>query len=113
MLPMLTWAVLSSNHIATQRLDGYVISALMATCTAGQPQCFTEQMALVIPSAAAEECASTTPWLPRRPHWQLSGTMLQMMGLLTLWWHRATSMMAGTIMPVAINSVPVLTPVSE
>ena len=38
MLPMFTWAALSSRHTATKRLAGFVISAQMATCTAGQPE---------------------------------------------------------------------------
>ena len=36
MLPMLTWAKLTSNHTAIGRFGGYVISVQMVTCTAGK-----------------------------------------------------------------------------
>ena len=36
MLPMPTWAPLTSSHTATGRSGGHVSSAQMATCTAGQ-----------------------------------------------------------------------------
>ena len=104
MLLMHILATLSSNHIAAKRLAGYVTSAQMATCTAGQPQCTTGQMVMDVLSATDAKYASITAWLPRTLPWQLSGTMLQIIVRLKAWWHKA-SVLAGSVMLVATSGV--------
>ena len=85
MLPMLTWALLTSHQRLAGKFGGCVISAQMATCTAGRQLLLTGAMAVVVPRAAAAKGASTTPELPRLPCWHLSGTMRQTMLHLTAW----------------------------
>ena len=80
-----------------EKSGGYVISAQMATCTAGRPLLSTEAMAGVALSAAGAKCASTTPCPPRLPRWQLSGTMQQMLVLLTMCWHTAIIQLGGCV----------------
>ena len=58
---------------------------------------------MVALSAAAAKCASTTPWLPWLPWLQLSGTMKQMMLHLTMWWHKAFSLLVGSVVSVATS----------
>ena len=82
-----------------------MISAQTASCTA-ELKCRAGQMAKVVLSAAAAKFASTTAWLPRLPQWQLSGTMRQTMVLLTVWWHKAASLLVGTVTLVATSGVP-------
>ena len=60
MLPMLTWAPLTSHQGLAGRSHGYVISVQMATCTAGRRLSTAGPEALVVLSAAAAKCASTT-----------------------------------------------------
>ena len=79
MLPMLSWATLSSNHKATNRSGGHVISVQMDIDTAGQHLSSIEPTATGVLSAVATKCASTTPWLPRLPWLQLNGIMTQML----------------------------------
>ena len=66
MLLMLTLATVSSHCTATKRWDECVVSAQLATCTAGQPPCLARQTAVAVLSAAAARCASTSPWLPTK-----------------------------------------------
>ena len=105
MLPTHTWVLLTSSHTATRMSGGDVISAQMATCTAGRPPLQTGAVALVALSAAGAKCASTTPWQPRLPGWQLSGTMKQMLVLLTMWWHKAIIQSGGGVRCVATSGV--------
>ena len=105
MLPMPTWVRLTSSHTAAGRSGGYVISAQMATCTAGRQLFTAEAEAMVALSAAGAKYASTTRWPPRRPRWQLSGTMKQMLVLLTMWRHTAISQLVGCVGFVAVHGV--------
>ena len=82
----------------------------MVTCTAGQPQCTTGQMAVTVLSAADAKCVGTIAWLPRHLQWQLSGTMRKTLVLLIVWWHKAISPLLGTVTPVAISGVRHPTP---
>ena len=65
MLPMLTWATLTSNYTAIGRSGGLVISVQMVTCTGGKQLSSAGPEAVAVLSAAVTKCASTTPWLPR------------------------------------------------
>ena len=80
-------------------------SLLTAIGTAGQQTCRTGPEAVVALGAAATKCASTTAWLPRHPKWQLSGTLIQTTRLLTVWWHTARWLLAGSVRSVAVNEM--------
>ena len=58
---MLIWDPLTSHQEFAERPSGHVISAQMATRTAGRHLSKTEEAAQVVLSAAATKCASTTP----------------------------------------------------
>lgn len=75
MLPISSWVILPSNHIATERSTGGVISVQTVTCTAGQHVFIRGPEAMGVLSAAGAKCASTTRSPPRPPWLQLSGTM--------------------------------------
>ena len=105
MLPILTWAPLTSNHTAQGRSGGCVISVQMVACTAGKHVSIAGAMAQAVISAAATKCACTTPWLPRLLWLQLSGILRQMRAHLTVWWHKAVSVLAGSVERVAISGV--------
>ena len=62
-------------------------------------------MAQVALSAEAAKCASTTPWLPRLLWLQLNGILRQIREHLTVWWHKATSLLVGSVMSVATSGV--------
>ena len=64
-----------------------------------------EPEAMVVPSASGARCASTTLWPPRHPRWQLSGTTEQMIILLKMWSHKATSQLGGCVRFVATHGV--------
>ena len=51
LLPMPTWAKLTSNHKAIGRFGGHVISVHMGTCTAGQHVLITGATAVGVHSA--------------------------------------------------------------
>ena len=97
MLPMPTWVLLTSHQRMAGKSSGYVISAQMATCTAGMPLLPTGATAGVALSAAGAKCASTTPWPPRLPRWQLNGTMKRMIILLKMWSHKAIIQLVGCV----------------
>ena len=105
MLPMLTWAKLTSKHKANKRSGGYVITIQMDTCTAGKHVSETGAMALGVLSAEAAKCASTTPWLPRLLWLQLNGILRQTRAHLTVWWHKATSLLLGSVMSAVTSGV--------
>ena len=56
---------------------------------------------MVVLSAVAAKCASTTLWLPRLPWLQLNGTTKQVLVFLTMWWQKVIGLLAGSVMPVA------------
>ena len=105
MLPAPTWVLLTSHQRMAGKFGGGVTSAQMATFTAGRPLLPTGAMAVVALSVAGSKCASTTPWPPRLPRWQLSGTMQQMLVLLTMWWHTAIIQSGGSVRSVATHGV--------
>ena len=82
-----------------------VISVPMAICTDGLQLSATGPLALDALSAAAAKCASTTPWPPRLPQLQLSGTMKSMMVHQTMWFHKAISPLLGSAVCVATTGV--------
>ena len=110
MLPMLTWAPLTSHQRMAGKFGGPVISAQMATCTAGGQLLPTGAMAVVALSAAGTKCASTARWPRRLLKSQLSGTIKQMLVLLTALSHRAISQWVGYVM--CVESIGVSHPVN-
>ena len=87
-----------------------MISAQMATCTAGKQVSIIGPEAQVALNAAATRCASTTPWPLRLPRWQLNGTMKQMTAPLRTWWHKAIQLLAGAATSLASHGQQELNP---
>ena len=108
-LPTLSWV---TNHTATRKSGGHVISVQMGTCTAGLQLCIAGAADVGVLSAVAKRCASITPWLPRLPWLQLSGTMKQIQKHLMMWWHNASKSLVGTVLSVAASGVHHLTAAS-
>ena len=77
----------------------------MVTCTAGKPVWTIGPMAQVALSAEAAKCASTTLLLPRIPWLQRIGTTRQTIVHLTVWWHKAISLLVGCVTSVATNGM--------
>ena len=96
---------MTSNLTAIGRSGGHVISAQMATCTAGKQLSIIGLQAQHVLSAAATRCASTILWLPRLLWLQLNGTTKQMLVHLTACWHKAIIMLLGTVMSVAASGM--------
>ena len=105
MLPMLTWAPLTSHQKMAGKFGGYVISAQMATCTAGKLLSRVGAAVEVALSAQATKCASTIPWPPRLPRLQLNGTTKKTLVPLTMWWLRDISQSVGSVRCVATSGV--------
>ena len=82
-----------------------MISAQMATYTAGRRPLTAGATAGLVLSAAAAKCASITLWLPRLLWLQLSGTIQKITAHLTVWWHKAISLLVGSVMPVVTSGM--------
>ena len=105
MLPMLTWAPLTLLLRVVGKCGGHVTNAQMTTCITRRQLSIAGAMVVVVLSVAAAKCASTTPWQPKLPWWQLNGTMKQMKTRLTMWKQTANSLLVGCVVCVATGGV--------
>ena len=82
-----------------------MISVQTATCTDWKQLLRTGAMATGVLNAAAAKCASTTPWQPRLPWLQLSGTVKLIVTPLTVLWHTPINILVGCVRCVATDGL--------